>query len=57
MNTKDIVWDVLPEALVAGREAEVSYLQAKDTGTLPDRGKKQRRRDPQRLLVLWSCGD
>ena len=50
VNIRDIVWDVLPEALEAGREAERSYLRAKDSGTLPNRGRKQGRRDPQRKL-------
>ena len=46
VNIRDIVWDVLP----AGREAERSYLRARDSGTLPNRGRKQGRRDPQRKL-------
>ena len=42
MNFKDIVWDVLPEALEAGREADRSYLRAKDSVTFSDRERKPR---------------
>ena len=45
-------WRILPAALQMGREAEDSVAAAKRRGQLPDRGKKQRRRNvEQRLRV------
>ena len=37
-------WNVLPEALVAGRQAEEIYLEAKSLGQLPNRAMKEKRR-------------
>ena len=45
---EEIVWDVLPEALGFGREAELAYQQTKSIGALPNG--EQRRRDHQKRL-------
>ena len=46
----ELTWEVLPGALLAGREAESAHQELKERGALPNRGKKQRRRDPQKRL-------
>ena len=50
LEPEEIVWDILPDALDVGREAERGCQQMKTMGTLPNRGKKQRRRDHQKRL-------
>ena len=43
----DMVWDVLPVALQAGRQAEHDFQYAKSKGSPPNRGLKQRQRKPE----------
>ena len=53
IRPEEISWEILPEALEAGREAERSYGAAKESGKLPNRSKRERRRDTrERLRVV-----
>ena len=52
-----LVWNVLPEALRAGREAEETYKRLKETHGLPNRSAKQRQRAAEHRLKFkdpWS---
>ena len=50
VRPEGISWKILSEALEAGREAERAYGLAKEKGALPERKKRQSRRDPQKRL-------
>ena len=51
-SAQTLVWNVLPEALAAGREAEQAFRRMKETHGLPNRGQKQRKmRVESRLKV------
>ena len=50
IRPEEITWEILPEALEAGREAERAYGAAKERGKLPNRSKRESRRDPQKRL-------
>ena len=50
VTASDLVWDVLPAALEAGRQAEHDFQHAKSKGSLPNRGLKQRKRNPDDKL-------
>ena len=45
-----LVWNVLPEALKAGRDAEETYKRLKETHGLPNRSAKQRKRAAEHRL-------
>ena len=45
-----LIWNVLPEALKAGREAEETYRRMKETHDLPNRSAKQRKRAAEHRL-------
>ena len=45
-----LVWNVLPEALNAGREAEETFRRLKETHDLPNRSAKQRKRTAEHRL-------
>ena len=45
-------WRILPRALQMGRDAETAVNAAKRRGSLPDRGKKQRRRRLEERLKM-----
>ena len=45
-----LVWNVLPEALKAGREAEDTFNRAKEAHGLPNRSAKQRKRAAEHRL-------
>ena len=47
---KDLQWDLLPSALLAGKAAEEDYQAAKDRGLLPNRARKGKRRRPEERL-------
>ena len=47
-----LVWNVLPEALKTGREAEDTFKQLKETHGLPNRSSKQRKRAAEHRLTL-----
>ena len=56
IRPEEISWEILPEALEAGREAERAKEAAKERGKLPNRSKRERRRDPRerlRVVVPW----
>ena len=44
VSTRSLVWEILPEALEAGRSAEDFFQAAKASGQLPNRTTKQRKR-------------
>ena len=44
MDVADLRWNALREALVAGRQAEEMYREAKSLGQLPNRARKEKRR-------------
>ena len=44
VGTRSLVWEILPEALEAGRSAEDCFQAAKTNGQLPNRTTKQRKR-------------
>ena len=52
IRPEEITWEILPEALEAGREAERAYGAAKERGNLPNRSKRESRRDPQKRLTV-----
>ena len=52
IDPEELAWDILPEALDAGREAERTYQLLKEKHALLDREKKQRRRDHQKILGI-----
>ena len=61
IRPEEITWEILPEALEAGRDAERAYGAAKERGKLPNRSKKESRRDPLKLRIrgdvtFWLCG-
>ena len=43
-------WDILPEALAAGQRAETRFQEAKQSGGLPNRTMKQRKRKVEERL-------
>ena len=45
-----LVWNVLPEALKAGRDAEDTFNRLKETHGLPNRSAKQRKRAAEHRL-------
>ena len=45
-----LVWNVLPGALNAGREAEENYRRLKETSSLPNRSVKQKKRAAEHRL-------
>ena len=45
-----LIWNVLPEALKAGGEAEETYRRLKETHGLPNRSAKQRKRAAEHRL-------
>ena len=47
-----LVWNVLPEALKAGREAEENYRSMKETHGLPNRSMRQRKRTAEHRLMF-----
>ena len=52
VSAQSLVWNILPEALEAGGQAEQAYVHLKETHGLPVRNRKQRtRRVESRLKV------
>ena len=47
-----ISWELLPQALEAGRAAEKEHAFARLSGTIPNRGKRQRKRKPEERLKM-----
>ena len=45
-----LIWNVLPEALKVGREAEETFRRLKETHGLPNRSAKQRKRAAEHRL-------
>ena len=45
-----LIWNVLPEALKAGKDAEETYRRLKETHGLPNRAAKQRKRAAEHRL-------
>ena len=43
VSAQSLVWNVLPDALKAGREAEEAFKRMKETHGLPVRNQKQRK--------------
>ena len=50
------VWNVLPEALKVGRDAEDTFKHMKETHGLPNRSAKQRKRAAEHRLKLTTLG-
>ena len=56
IRPEEITWEILPEALEGGREAEWAYGAAKERGKLPNRVDVTRRRSLElRIRGVWSC--
>ena len=45
-------WNILPEALSVGREAEQAFRRMKETNGLPNRAQKQRKRKVETRLKV-----
>ena len=52
VSASTLSWDILPEALEAGRAAERQSQAARERGALPDRCRKSKRRRPEERLRL-----
>ena len=52
VSAQSLSWNVLPEALTAGREAEKAFREVKTSYGLPDRCKKQRKRKVESRLKV-----
>ena len=52
VSASTLIWDILPEALEAGRAAERQSQAARERGALPDRCRKGKRRRPEGRLRL-----
>ena len=52
VSAQTLVWNVLPEALMAGREAEQAFRRMKETHGLPNRAQKQRKRRVESRLKV-----
>ena len=50
VSASGLVWNILPEALKAGRDAEENYRLMKETHGLPNRSVKQRKRAAEHRL-------
>ena len=52
VSAQTLVWNVLPEALMAGREAEQAFKRMKEFHGLPNRAQKQRKRKVETRLKV-----
>ena len=52
VSAQTLVWNVLPEALSVGREAEQAFRRMKETHGLPNRAQKQRKRKVENRLKV-----
>ena len=53
VSANSLTWDVLPDALEAGREAERAFQEKKASHGLPNRCRKQPRRTRLNMTDLW----
>ena len=52
VSASTLTWNILHEALSAGREAERAYRRMKDSSGLPNRSKKQAKRRVETRLKI-----
>ena len=56
VSAQTLVWNVLPDALSVGREAERAFRRMKESHGLPNRAQKQRKRKVETRLKVTDPG-